>query len=291
MQKASPIAGAARQTMVESARRAVNCVSPSKHSAILGARRTMRSLIAGNWKMNLTPDAAEAFVSRVLPLVERSEAEIALFPAFPSLDRVGRALRRTPIALGSQDVCAEERGAFTGGVSAEMLVACGCRYVLVGHSERRRVFGEDDALLRRKLETALHFGLSPILCVGETLEERQSGHALTVVARQLNAGLAGLPIDAVARIAVAYEPVWAIGTGETATEGQAQEAAQAVRRVAEELHGTRAANTMRVLYGGSVNPANARGLLALDDVNGALVGGASLDPEAFAAIAAAAERT
>ncbi|MEW5826958.1 MAG: triose-phosphate isomerase [Candidatus Bipolaricaulota bacterium] len=244
----------------------------------------MQAMIAGNWKMNLTPDEAEAYVRRFAPRVAKASAEVVLFPAFPSLDRVGRALADTAISLGAQDLCSEPRGAFTGAVSAEMLVACGCRYVLVGHSERRHVFGESDELVRRKLEAAGRAGLSPVLCIGETLEQRRRGETVAVLNAQLQAALAGLDLATLRRVVIAYEPVWAIGTGETATQEQAQEAAAAVRETTRRAHGDGIASALRILYGGSVKPENAGVLLAQPDLHGALVGGASLDPEGFAAI-------
>jgi triosephosphate isomerase len=246
-----------------------------------------RLVIAGNWKMHKTPIETETFIARFVPLVQGiSGPEILLIPPYTSLDRAGRLLGESGIGLGAQDLHFESEGAFTGAISAGMLRACGCRRVLVGHSERRHVFGDDDAVVRRKLDVALSGGLDPILCIGETLEERRGGRTDRVVARQLDAGLDGLPAEALDRIVIAYEPVWAIGTGETATPAQAQEAAASIRRRVRDRHGA-AADSLRILYGGSVKSENAAALLALDDVDGVLVGGASLDPDAFAAIARA----
>ncbi len=245
-------------------------------------------LIAGNWKMNKTPSETEVFLAQFLPLVSQVGPEILLIPAFPSLDRAGRILNKTNVRLGAQDLHVEPRGAFTGAVSAEMLVDCGCHYVLVGHSERRHVFGEPDALVRRKLEAALAGGLRPILCVGETITERQAGRTESVLQTQLDAGLSGLSARSFPHVVIAYEPVWAIGTGETATTQQAQDAAAWIRGwLCRELDAS-AGETVRVLYGGSVKPDNAVELLALPDVDGALVGGASLDPRGFAEIVAEA---
>ena len=247
-----------------------------------------RCLVAGNWKMHSTPAETESFIVRFLPLVRSSSAEVVLFPPFTSLDRAGRLLRGAGVGLGAQDVYFEPQGAFTGAVSPSMLAACGCRYVLVGHSERRHVFGDGDALVRRKLDAAIAGGLDPVLCVGETIAERRGGQTSLVLETQLDAGLRGHSPEAMARIVIAYEPVWAIGTGETATPEQAQEASAWIREWVGRHHG-RAAAAVRILYGGSVKPDNARSLLALADVDGALVGGASLDPEGFAALVAAAE--
>ncbi|MDD5219237.1 MAG: triose-phosphate isomerase [Candidatus Bipolaricaulis sp.] len=243
-------------------------------------------LIAGNWKMHKTSSETEEFITRFLSLVPQTTAEILLIPPYTSLDRAGRMLRGTGIALGAQDLHPEVRGAFTGAVSAEMLVDCGCRYVLVGHSERRHVFGEQDDLVGRKLCAALAVGLRPVLCVGETLSERRDGATERVLERQLDAGLRGLMPNAIADLVMAYEPVWAIGTGETATASQAQDAAAWIRGWVCDRLSRSTGDAVRILYGGSVKPDNASGLLALADVDGVLVGGASLDPSGFAQIVA-----
>ncbi len=248
-----------------------------------------RCLVAGNWKMHSTPAETEAFVAQFLPLVQSAAAEIALFPPFTSLDRAGRLLRNQRVNLGAQDVHFEPKGAFTGAISAGMLAACGCRYVLVGHSERRHVFGDDDATVRRKLDAALAASLEPVLCVGEMIGERRAGETYRVLETQLAEGLRGLPDAALRRCAIAYEPVWAIGTGETATPEQAQEASAWIRNWLRRAVSSPTADGLRILYGGSVKPDNARSLMALPGVDGALVGGASLDPEGFAAIVRAAE--
>jgi triosephosphate isomerase len=245
-------------------------------------------LVAGNWKMNKTPTQTEVFLTEFLPLVSGRRCEIVLIPSFPSLDRAGRILREVAVRLGAQDLHIEPRGAFTGAVSAEMLLDCGCRYALVGHSERRHVFGETDDLVRRKLDAALAGGLHPILCVGETLAERRAGKTESVLETQLHAGLTGLPARSSADVVVAYEPVWAIGTGETATSEQAKSAAAWIRGWLRRNLSASAAEVIRILYGGSVKPDNAAELLALPDVDGILVGGASLDPKGFAQIVAGA---
>jgi triosephosphate isomerase len=247
-----------------------------------------RCLIAGNWKMHLTPAETEAFIAAFLPLVRSASAETAILPPFTSLDRAGQLLRGTSVGLGAQDVYFEAKGAFTGAVSVGMLSACGCRYVLAGHSERRHVFGDTDAVVRRKLDAILAGGLAPVLCVGETLDERRGGATYDTLEAQLTAGLRGLGAGPLSRVVIAYEPVWAIGTGETATPDQAQEASAWIREWVRRHHGA-GADTLRILYGGSVKPDNARSLLTLPDVDGALVGGASLDAKGFAAIVTAAE--
>ncbi|MCX5738804.1 MAG: triose-phosphate isomerase [Proteobacteria bacterium] len=248
-----------------------------------------RRLVAGNWKMHSTPAETESFVTRVAPLVRSASAEIAIFPPFTSLDRAGRLLRGGSIGLGAQDVYFEAKGAFTGAVSPAMLAACGCRYVLVGHSERRHVFGDDDTVVRRKLDAALAGGLDPTLCIGEILAERRAGGTYDVLEAQLTAGMRRLDAAALSRVVIAYEPVWAIGTGETATPDQAQEACAWIRGWLSRAFSAGDAASLRILYGGSVKPDNARSLLTLPDVDGVLVGGASLDPDGFAAITAAAE--
>ncbi len=251
---------------------------------------TRRCLIAGNWKMNKTPEETALFIDAFLPRFRGSpETEVLLIPPYTSLESAGRRLSGTPIELGAQDVHHEPVGAYTGAISASMLVGCGCRYVLVGHSERRRVFGDDDGAVRRKLEAALVAGLSAILCVGETLDERRAGETEAVLTRQLSAALDGLENDATDRIVVAYEPVWAIGTGETATPEQAQEAIAGIRAWLADRFDGPTAGRARILYGGSVKPENAAALVGLPDVDGALVGGASLDPEAFASIVEAGQ--
>jgi triosephosphate isomerase len=201
----------------------------------------------------------------------------------PLLVEAAQALAGTRLELAGQDLHWEEKGAFTGEVSGPMIAAAGATHCLVGHSERRRLFGEDDAVVARKIRAALRSGLRPVLCVGETLEERRAGRARATVERQLDAALQGLPADAFARIALAYEPVWAIGTGETATPETAAEMHAAVRSRLRTIAGD-PADGVRILYGGSVTPANAGALLAEAEVDGALVGGASLDPLGFLAI-------
>jgi len=243
---------------------------------------TRRILIAGNWKMNKTPAETEAFITAFLPAIEGvSRAEVALFPPYTGLDRAGRLLAGTPVRIGGQDLHFETSGPYTGAISASMLSACGCRYVIVGHSERRELFGDDDRIVHLKLKAALSSGLFPILCVGETAEEHRRGRSESVVSGQLASAL-----DAVdpARIVIAYEPIWAIGTGETATPEIAEEMIGAIRGWIASRAGEDAASSIRILYGGSVNPENAAAILEKEDIDGVLVGGASLDPSKFAAI-------
>ncbi|MGB2982788.1 MAG: triose-phosphate isomerase [Candidatus Bipolaricaulia bacterium] len=251
-----------------------------------------RRLIAGNWKMHMTPQETEAFISSFLDRIpgerDAGSAEALLVPPYTNLDRAASLLEGTGVELGAQDLYYEEQGAYTGAVSGGMIRACGCRYVLVGHSERRHVFGDDDETVARKLGAALASGLLPILCVGEVLEERRSGRTEDVVFSQLRSALQDVGSEEATRIVVAYEPVWAIGTGETATPDQAQDAIASIRRRLSERFDTVLAERARILYGGSITPENAASLVSESDIDGALVGGASLDPESFARILAAA---
>ena len=250
---------------------------------------TGRPLIAGNWKMNKTPEETEAFI-RAFMEAYRPEAatEVVLIPPFTGLDRAGRLLSGSGVGLGAQDLHVEPQGAYTGEVSGGMLRACGCSCVLVGHSERRRILGEDDQLVAAKLRAARSSGLRPILCVGETLDEHRAGRTDERVAAQLDADLPSATADDVSAIVVAYEPIWAIGTGETATPEEAQTTIHRIRAWFAERYDAGTAAGLRILYGGSVKPENAAELLQQPDIDGALVGGASLDPDAFARIAAAA---
>lgn len=247
-----------------------------------------RPLVAGNWKMHGSRAEAERLVGALLARgAAAGDAEVVVCPPFVHLADVGRQLAGSQLVLGAQDVCAEDPGAHTGEVAASMLADIGCRYVIVGHSERRAMYGEDDALVARKFQAAQRHGLAPVLCVGETLAERESGATRQVVLRQLDAVLEAAGIGAFGRAVVAYEPVWAIGTGRTASPQQAQEVHSMVRvRIAEK--DARIAASLRVLYGGSVKADNAAQLFAMPDVDGGLIGGASLKAEEFTAICRAA---
>ena len=248
-----------------------------------------RPLIAGNWKMHKTPDETEKFIREFTRIYAQDpEVEVLIIPPFTSLERAGRLLSGTGIALGAQDLYYAEEGAYTGEISTRMLRACGCTYALVGHSERRALFHEDDSLINRKLRAALAAALTPILCVGETLTEHQAGKVEERIVSELSRDLAGVNRDEVAHIVIAYEPIWAIGTGETATPQEAQGTIQMIRTWVAKNYTEQAAEAIRVLYGGSVKPSNAAELLAQPDIDGALVGGASLDPSSFAQIAHAA---
>ena len=239
--------------------------------------------------MNKTPTETEAFLVAFseLPIVHE-DVEVLLLPPFTSLDCAGRLLAEQSIALGAQDLYFEEAGAFTGEISAQMLRSCGCSYVLVGHSERRTLFHEDDQRISRKLQTALAAGLSPILCVGETIEEHHQGRVEERITAQLAADLHGVDKKEISSIVIAYEPIWAIGTGETATPKEAEETICIIREWTADIYDERRAAAMRILYGGSVNPENTASVIAGSNIDGVLVGGASLDPDSFARIVTAA---
>jgi triosephosphate isomerase (TIM) len=244
-----------------------------------------KKLIAANWKMYKTPKQARAFVSAFLPLIaEPSRVDIVLCPPFVSLPSVVTAVRETHIGVGGQNMFWEKEGAYTGEISAPMLLAVGCSHVIIGHSERRQYFGETDDTVNRKIRAALAAGLQPIACVGEVLEEREAGLTEQVLARQCNIAFSEISSLEAAPLIVAYEPVWAIGTGKTATPEMAAEAHRVIRAEAAKAFGEEAADELRILYGGSVKPENAKALMSHVDIDGALVGGASLDPKSFAAI-------
>lgn len=243
-------------------------------------------VIAGNWKMHKGPEAARSFCREFAQVAPASDRTLLLFPPALSVSAVRDALGGLAVALGVQSIHWEAEGAFTGEISAGMAAEAGARFALVGHSERRHVFGETDEETGRKVAAAVQVGLTPVLCVGERLEERNAGRLEEVVLRQLDAGITGIDDAAVAGMMVAYEPVWAIGTGETATPDDAADAHGRIRaRIRARIGG--AADDVPILYGGSVKPHNAAELLAASDVDGVLVGGASLDPRDFAKIASA----
>lgn len=249
-----------------------------------------KKLIAGNWKMNLTANEARAVIAALRKDIDRDAAALAkdrdlmIAPAAVAIPAVAQALAGSSIALGAQNMHFEDKGAFTGEVSAPMLKQFGVSHVIIGHSERRHVFGEDDTLINKKVAAAIRHGLVPILCIGETLDEHSAGKTLEVVVRQAQAGFAGVAKDSAPKAAVAYEPVWAIGTGKTATPEHAQMVQGSIREVLSELWDRETADKIRILYGGSVTPDNVDSLLAKPDIDGALVGGASLKADSFARI-------
>lgn len=243
-----------------------------------------KPIIAGNWKMHKTVPEAVAFAQGIKKLAAGPDVEVVVCPPFTALVPVVKALDDTGIATGAQDVYWRDKGAFTGEISPLMLKDTGCRYVIIGHSERRQFFGETDEKVNLKVKAVLSHGLIPIMCVGETLAEREAGVTKKVVRTQTEAGLSGLTREQVAGMVVAYEPVWAIGTGKTASDEDAQEVIGFIRNLVKDLHGEGAAQQLRILYGGSVKPENTAGLMAQPDLDGALVGGASLEVESFAGI-------
>jgi len=246
-------------------------------------------VVAGNWKMHHGPSATRAFFRDFQPDLGAAPPTLIVFPPALSLAAAVESRGGRPeVALGVQNLHWEPKGAFTGEISASMALEAGARYALVGHSERRHIFGETDEHVARKVRSAALEGLTPVICVGETLDERRAGRVDEVVLRQLHSALEGLSETPGKRFLVAYEPVWAIGTGETATPEDASAAHGTLRRALHAALGAEWAQRVPLLYGGSVKPENARGLLEADDVDGVLVGGASLDPASFAAIAEAA---
>ena len=246
-----------------------------------------KKLIAGNWKMHKTVPEAQTLARQLADrLSDVNFADVAICPPFVDLYPVSLILREkeSKIILGAQNMYPEPKGAFTGEISAEMLLSAGARMVILGHSERRHIFGETDGFINAKVRRALEVGLVPILCIGETLEQRKAGKTNDVLREQITKSLAGVQIDDPHKIIIAYEPVWAIGTGVNATPEQAQEAHTFVRGLLAQLWGEQVAQEVRILYGGSVKPANAQSLLTQPDVDGALVGGASLDADSFEGI-------
>jgi triosephosphate isomerase len=239
-------------------------------------------LIAGNWKMFKTVQEAVSFVKELRSVVKDvNDVEIVVAPPFTAVYPVAEALRNSNVGVAAQDVYWEREGAFTGEVSPAMVSEAGAQYAIIGHSERRRLFGETDATVNRKVVAAIGAGLTPIVCVGETLEEREGNHTLAVLDRQVKDGLDGLSAAQVADLVIAYEPVWAIGTGRVATAAQAEEAHAHVRTRLRQWFGADAAERCHVIYGGSVKADNIAGLIREPDIDGALVGGASLDIKSF----------
>lgn len=247
-----------------------------------------KAVVAGNWKLHNTLDEAVALARAVHDATASARCEVVIAPVFTALSAVRDALAGSHVALAAQDVHSEDRGAFTGEVSAPLLKDVGCTHVIVGHSERRQLFGETDNTVRHKVRALGRAGLKGIVCVGETLEQREQGATLGVVLGQVVASLAGIPDAQLESLTLAYEPVWAIGTGRTATPEDAQAVHAAIRNQLERERGAKIAGAMRILYGGSVKADNAEKLFAQADVDGGLVGGASLIAEQFIAIVAAA---
>ena len=244
-----------------------------------------RPVIAGNWKMYKTAAEARAYVAALKPLVANStHCDIVLGAPFTALAAAVEEARGSAISIAAQNLHWEKEGAFTGEISARMLVEAGCRYVIIGHSERRQFFGETDDIVNKKIKAALDAELLPIVCVGELLAEREAGQTEAVLERQFTGGFAALTGDKFSRIIIAYEPVWAIGTGRTATPEMAAKAHRRIRQLAAARFSSERASALRILYGGSVKPDNIKGLMAQVEIDGALVGGASLDAQSFSSL-------
>ena len=244
-----------------------------------------RPFIAGNWKMFKTcPEAVDTAEQLVKLLAMTTDIDVMVAPPFTALAQVSDVVRGSCVSLGAQNLFWEAQGAFTGEISPAMLVSAGCKYVIIGHSERRQYFNETDETVNRRIKAAFDNDLIPVMCVGESEKERESKNTFSVLDKQLKMGLEDFSSDDLKRLVIAYEPVWAIGTGKTATSEQAQEVHQFLRSVLEKSFGNMLAKSIRILYGGSVKPNNIAELMAMPDVDGALVGGASLDPETFSKI-------
>jgi triosephosphate isomerase len=235
-----------------------------------------RKIIAGNWKMNKTPSEAKALVELLAPLVKDADAEVVY--CVPAIDivPVAEAIKGSNVQLGAENISDQDAGAFTGEISADMLLDAGVKYVIIGHSERRQYYKEDDAFLNRKVLKALEKGLTPILCCGETLEQREAGVTLDWIRLQIKSDLQGVTAEQAASMVIAYEPIWAIGTGKTATSDQAEELCKAIRDTITDIYDSDTAEKIRIQYGGSMKPANCKELLAKPDIDGGLIGGAAL---------------
>jgi triosephosphate isomerase len=241
-------------------------------------------IIAGNWKMNMTPAEAERLVVELIPLVKDAACEVVVCPPYVDLALVGKLLVGTNIKLGAQNIHWAPKGAFTGEISADMLLAMGVTHAIVGHSERRQYFGETDETVNKRAKAALDANITPIICVGETLEQREGGVTDTIVSKQTVAALAGFSAEEVARSVVAYEPIWAIGTGKTATNEDANTTIKVIRDAIAGVYGQKVADVVRIQYGGSMNAKNASELMAMPEIDGGLIGGASLKSEDFSKV-------
>lgn len=254
-------------------------------------RRYRKTIIAGNWKMNKTPSETKAFAEQFKAILPKTKwCDIVVCAPTVDLSAAVRAFKDSRIAVGAENVYFEKSGAYTGEISADMLADLGVRYVIVGHSERRALFGETDEIVNKKVLAALEAGLNPIICVGESLEQRELGVTMELIAYQVKAALAGVPADKMRHVVIAYEPLWAIGTGKTATAQQAAEVCTFIRSTIRHLYGARIARSVTVQYGGSMKPANAAELLAQPDIDGGLIGGAALDAGQFVDIINAANQ-
>ena len=255
-------------------------------------RELRKTVIAGNWKMNLLASDVKAYADGLTALVSgfHNWCEVVVCTPFTSLSDAVRAFKDAKISAGAQNMSQHDAGAYTGEVSGAQLKDAGAEYVIIGHSERREMYGETDGTVNKKAAKALESSLSPIICVGESLSQREIGVTYDLVALQIKAALSGISPDDMRRVVIAYEPIWAIGTGKTATPEDAQDVCREIRNVIGSLYGEQTANSTPVLYGGSMNDNNAFDLLAMPDIDGGLIGGASLKPESFAAIIKAANQ-
>ena len=243
-----------------------------------------RPIIAGNWKMNMTPAEAERLVVELIPLVKDAKCDVVVCPPYVDLAVVGKLLVGTNIRLGAQSIHWAPKGAFTGEISADMLLAMGVSYAIVGHSERRQYFGETDETVNKRAKAALEANITPIICVGETLEQRESGVTDTIVSKQTVAAFAGFSAEEAVRCVIAYEPIWAIGTGKTATSEDANTTIKVIRDAIAGVYGAKVAQEVRIQYGGSMNAKNAGELMAMPEIDGGLIGGASLKSEDFSKV-------
>lgn len=246
-----------------------------------------KKLIAGNWKMNLTYKDSEKLAKEIISKIEKKDlnkTDVLLCPTFVSLGIVNKAIKDTGIRLGAQNISYENNGALTGEISAEILKSVGCEYVIIGHSERRSYFHESNAVINKKIRKAIEFDLKPVFCVGESLIEREDEIYEGIIEKQLTEGLAGIESGKIAEVIIAYEPVWAIGTGLNATPEQAAQIHSFIRKIIQKLYNEKAANEILILYGGSVNENNSEGILSAKGIDGALIGGASLKPDDFSKI-------
>ena len=253
-------------------------------------RKYRKTVIAGNWKMNKTPSQTKEFMTQLKAIMPKGRwCDVALCVPAVCIPAAVRAMRETRVGIGAENVNANASGAYTGEIAADMLVDAGCKYVIIGHSERRAM-GETDAEVNAKVLAALNNGLIPIMCCGETLEQREAGVTSEHIAMQIKLGLQGVPEEKIRKVIIAYEPIWAIGTGRTATPEQAEEVCESIRAVVRKLYSSKNARAISILYGGSMNEKNAFELLAQPDIDGGLIGGASLVPEKFVQIIEAANQ-
>ncbi|MBT7086285.1 MAG: triose-phosphate isomerase [Desulfobacterales bacterium] len=244
-----------------------------------------KPLISGNWKMFKTCSEATEAASQLAKLVGGvSDREVMIAPTYTSLALVSAAVKDSIVSVGAQNLFWEDEGAYTGEISADMVTSAGCEYVIIGHSERRQYFNETDENVNKRIKAAIKGNLKPVLCIGETWEEREAEKTFSVLDKQVKKGLEEFSLSDLGSLVIAYEPVWAIGTGKTATTDQAQDVHKFLRSLIKEMYGEELAESMRILYGGSVKPANIAELMSMPDIDGALVGGASLDPETFSQI-------